>query len=150
VGDPIAPQLSAGHMSRLSSDRRERAVTVFFSLSLFLARTKVRHLSVSTSTTVISQPRDIKRCAVACGSLIHEQGEWAIPLPRNCPRGICPASRMSAANGRLKNSFSAYNPDFAGENTALSLPCEITPKAFKRSEFHWGQKTGFCGAYNDI
>jgi hypothetical protein len=49
--------------------------------------------------------------------------------------------------GGLKIIFSAYNPDCEGENKVLSLPCEITPKEFKRSEFHWGQKTGFCSTY---
>ena len=41
-------------------------------------------------------------------SLIHEQGEWAIPLPRNCPRGIRPACRATAGSGRLQNFFSFY------------------------------------------
>ena len=27
----------------------------------------------------------------------------------------------------------------------LSLPCEITPQEFKRSEFHWGLKMGHLG-----
>jgi hypothetical protein len=35
----------------------------------------------------------------------REQSEWNIPVPRNSPRGTCPAGRATAGSGRFKILF---------------------------------------------